>query len=257
MYWLDSHSHLADESFKKDPEGYLERCKENNVGHLLAIACNLEEGEYCLKLHQQYPYIDVALGYHPEDLQKYSPTDWNKLEKALQNKNIIAVGEIGLDYHWDTSYNELQKECFIRQINYANQYDKPIIVHARDAYEDTYNILSQYPVKAGVLMHCYSGSKEMAQRYRTLGKVYFAFGGTLTYKNSIKPKEAALSIPLERILTETDSPTLTPQIFRGQINESKNVRYVGEFLAQLKGISEEELQAAVIKNYEELFKVKL
>jgi TatD DNase family protein len=257
-YWIDTHSHLSDEGFQNDPEGYLSRAKDNNVRHIIAISCNRSDWEWNLRLADQNPDIDVAAGFYPGDVQDFTEEDWEELHEILKDGRILAVGEIGLDYYWDKTYTELQKASFIRQIEWANELDKPVLIHCRDAYEDTYEILKAHPVKRGVLFHCYSGSKEMAVQFMTLPfEVNFAFGGTLTYKNNVRAKETVKYLPLERIMLETDSPYLSPQKFRGQKNESKNVRYVGEYMAELKGIAEEELQDACRKNFERFFKKEL
>lgn len=257
-YWIDTHSHLADESCRKDPEGYLQRALDNGVGRIMAISCSMEDLEWNLALKEKHPWIDVAVGYFPEDVAKYGAQDWEKLYEAVKDPRVSAIGEIGLDYYWDKSFAELQKQCFVRQIEWANEVHKPILVHSRDAYGDTYQILREHPVEKGALMHCYSGSREMTVQYLTLPmKVWFAFGGNITYKNSKNANESALYLDRDHILTETDSPYLAPQNVRGTVNESKNVRYVGEYLSRLKGMREEELQKAVMKNYEELTGVKL
>ena len=257
-FWIDTHSHLSDEGFRADPEGYLARAKENNVGRITAISLSFEDLEWNLDLHEKYSYIDVAAGFFPGDVQNYNEDDWKKLYEALKDPRVIAVGEIGLDYYWDKTYMELQKECFARQIRMANELDKPILIHCRDAYEDTYKILKENPVKRGALMHCYSGSKEFARQLETLStRMYFAFGGTLTYKNNVNGKETVRYLPDHEIMTETDSPYLTPQIFRGKRNESKNVRYVGEYMAELRETDIVSLQEVIMRNYEEFFGVKL
>lgn len=256
LFWIDSHAHLSDEGCRKDPSGYLNRAKENGVGRILAISCTMEDLSWNLGLHEQYPWIDVAAGYFPGDVQNYSDSQWKDLYTALQDKRVIAVGEIGLDYHWDKTYTDLQKECFIRQIQWANELGKPVCIHGRDAYEDIYTILKENPARYGVLMHCYSGTSEMAQQYLSLDQdVRFAFGGTLTYKNNPEARKTVLSLPLDRIMLETDSPYLAPQIFRGKPNEAKNVRYVGEFMAELRQEPVERLQEAFIRNYQEFFRV--
>ena len=254
-YWIDTHSHLSDDSFRADPEGYLSRAYDNNVRHIAAISCNKEDWEWNLALASKYPFIDVMAGFYPGDVQNLTEDDWRDLEAVLRDPRIIAVGEIGLDYYWDKTYTELQKEVFARQIEMANELRKPISIHCRDAYEDTYEVLKKHPAKYGALFHCYSGSKEMAVQYRTLPMdVRFAFGGTLTYKNNHRQREAVMSLPLDRIMLETDSPYLSPQGFRGKKNESKNVRYVGEFLAELWKTDEDILQEQFRRNYIDFFK---
>jgi len=258
MYWIDTHCHLASDACRDNPEEYLERARENNVGRILAISCSIDDLDFHLSLKEKYDFIDVAFGMYPYDALELDDKDWDKVYERLHDDRILAVGEIGLDYYWDKSKKDEQIQNFIKQINWANELDKPILIHARDAYQDVYKILKEYPVKEGALMHCYSGSYEMTVQYRTLSTgVLFAFGGALTYKNSRNAKECASKLPLEYIVTETDSPYMTPQIYRGQKNETKNVRYVGEYLAELRGVSNEDIQEAIMANYERFFKVKL
>ena len=258
LYWIDSHSHLSDEGFRKDPTGYLARAKENNVQRILAISCSKEDWKWNTELSEKEEGIDVAVGFYPGDVRDYDDSDYEELKEMIKHPSIIAIGEIGLDYYWDKSFIDLQKSWFIRQIELANEVELPICIHARDALEDIYSILKEHPVKKGALMHCYSGSKEMATQLMTLDtKVLFAFGGTLTYKNNRRGVETVEMLPMDRILTETDSPYLTPQLYRGQRNESKNVRYVGEYIAELKGLSIEEVQESIMKNYSDFFGVKL
>ena len=251
-YWIDSHSHLLDDVFRNDFDTYIEKAKEYNVGKILCICMNEEELEYGFEVQRKYPMIDLAFGYHPSDVRDITKEGWAYLEEMASDERVVAIGEIGLDYYWDKTYNELQKECFIRQINIANKVNKPILIHVRDSHEDTYNILCEHTPKSLGILHCYSGSKEMADRYSKLG-MYFSFAGPLTFKNAIMPKEVVKELSLDKMFVETDCPYLTPEPFRGKRNEPAYVKYVGEKVAELKGISIEEVQNQMKENYKKLF----
>ncbi|MDD6467679.1 MAG: TatD family hydrolase [Erysipelotrichaceae bacterium] len=251
-YWIDSHAHMVDEVFQEHFDEYMQRAKEYGVGKTLCICLNLAELKRGFQLQQQYPQLDLAVGYYPSDIPHLTEEDWQGLEEAAQDERVIAIGEIGLDYYWDKSFIEQQKEGFIRQIELANRVNKPVLVHARDASLDTYDILKEHPVNAKGILHCYSGSKEMAKRFEQLG-MYFSFAGPLTFKNSKVAKEVAKELPLNRMFVETDSPYLTPEPHRGKQNETAYVKYVGEYLAELKQLDKEIVQKQMIENYQTLF----
>ncbi|MCF0110845.1 MAG: TatD family hydrolase [Erysipelotrichaceae bacterium] len=255
-YWIDTHSHFADEAFQDDFLSYIHRCEEANVGRVLVMCMNRTEWETMIGWKKEYDWLDLACGYHPEDLQKLTEEDWKWLEEVVSDPRCVAIGEIGLDYHWDTSYNDLQKACFIKQLQLADTVNKPVLIHARDAMQDTYDILKAQNVKKGGIMHCYGGSAEMAREFVKIG-YHLAFGGPLTFKNSVKPKETVADTAMENLFIETDCPYMAPVPMRGKQNESSYVHYVGEFMAQMKNVDEETLQKIQMEQYELLFGVKL
>lgn len=251
-YWIDSHSHMIFDEFKDDFDSYIQRAFEANVKRIMCVCLNKEQLEYGYTLKEKYPFLDLAIGYYPLDIPKITEQDWIDLEEAVKDDRVVAVGEIGLDYFWDTSYNDLQKECFIRQIKLANAVNKPIIVHSRDAHDDTYEIISNnVPIKGGI-MHCYSGSLEMAQKLAPFGMM-FALGGPLTYDNSTEGKDVVRYMPLNTLLIETDCPSLPPQAHAGEQSETSYVHYPGESVAKLKDLDIETVQKQMIENYESLF----
>ena len=254
-FWIDSHAHMTDACYQEDFDAYMQRAKEANVGRVLVVCLNIEELHRAYILKEQYPFLDVAVGFYPGDTPELTEKDWQALEEAVQDERVLAIGEIGLDYYWDKSYIDLQKECFIRQIELANRVKKPILIHCRDASQDTYDILVEHKAEYGVLLHCYSGSVEMAKRFEKLG-VYFSFAGPLTFKNSKESKEVVKAMPLERLFVETDCPYLTPVPHRGKQNETSYVHYTGEFLASLKELDIETVQQQMIENYKTLFRIK-
>ncbi|MDO4378469.1 MAG: TatD family hydrolase [Erysipelotrichia bacterium] len=247
-YWIDSHCHMNDKIFYDDFDGYMQRAQENNVLVSNLVCLNKQDLQLSYLLKEKYPRLDISFGYFPEDCLKVSAEDLNYLEKIIsEDKRVKFLGEIGLDYHYGKENKEKQIELFIRQIEIANKYNKTIMIHTRDASEDTYNILEKY-AKTKVLMHCFSESTEMLRRYLKLG-YFISFSGVITFKNAQTPKENVLQCPLDRILTETDCPYLTPVPFRGKTNETSFVRYTGEYMAQLKGVNVEQLQQQIIENY--------
>lgn len=253
-YWIDSHSHMLEDVFQENFDEYMQRAKEYGVERVMCVCLNLKELERGFELKAKYPQLDLAVGYYPSDIPNLTEEDWKGLEQAVQDDRVIAIGEIGLDYYWDKSFIEKQKEGFIRQIELANRVNKPILIHARDAAEDTYNILKEHPVQAKGILHCYSGSVEMAKRFEQLG-MYLSFAGPLTFKNSKVVKEVVKYLPLNRMFVETDCPYLTPEPHRGKQNETAYVKYVGEYLADLKELDVETVQKQMIENYKTLFKL--
>ncbi len=251
--WVDSHAHLADACFKEDIDDVLKRATEANLDHILVICLSFEELEKGLRLQKRDSRIDLAFGFFPTEYNLFTEENKKKMEEVLENNQVVAVGEIGLDYYWETAVDkrEKQKEMFIYQINLAKKYNKPILVHSRDAAEDTLNTLKNHPWK-GVL-HCYSYGVEMAKKFVDMGYV-LSLAGPLTFKNSKVPKEIAEQIPLESLLIETDCPYLTPEPHRGKRNETSYVRHVGEKIAELKKIENEVVQQTLKKTYRNLFK---
>lgn len=249
--WIDTHSHFASDEFQEEFDAYMQRCAAANVGRIMVICMNRQEWQRMIPRLTPYPCIDLAVGYHPEDLRELTAADWTWLEEIVTDPRVKAIGEIGLDYHWDTSYNDLQKEAFIRQIELADRVNKPILVHSRDAAQDTFDLLKAHTPQAKGVMHCYGGSLEMAREYVKLG-FYLSFGGPLTFKNAVRPKEVVSAIDPSFLLIETDCPYMAPHPMRGKQNESSYVHYVGEYMAQLKQMESEALQKQLEANYKRL-----
>lgn len=252
--WIDTHCHITDSIFESELDDLMARCKENQVVRLLNVATDISQAIKSREYAQKYSNIDLAVGFHPEDADKITDKEYADLESELQSGKYIALGEIGLDYYWHNDNKDQQKELFIRQIELANKYNLPVLIHTRDAMQDTFDILKEHRVTRGGILHCYGGSLEMAKEYIKLGYM-IAFGGVVTFKNSVTPKEVSKALPLEVLLTETDCPYMTPVPYRGKRNEPMYVRYTGEYIAQLKEITNEKLQKAVIENYQRLFGV--
>ncbi|MBR0474425.1 MAG: TatD family hydrolase [Erysipelotrichaceae bacterium] len=253
-YWIDTHCHMNDETYRDNLDEYMQRAWDFGVHKNVFICMNRADLEYTFELQKKYPYIDIAYGYHPEDVDKISEDDLKYMEEIIRDERIIAIGEIGLDYYWDKTYKQEQKQLFVRQIEMANKVSKPILIHSRSAAQDTYDILKQN-AKTKVLMHCFGESAEMMREYLKLG-YYIAFGGVVTFKNAKAPKENATNVPLDRLMLETDCPYMTPVPFRGKTNETAYVKYVGEFIAEIRNIPTDELQLQLMENYRRFFSEK-
>jgi len=251
--WIDSHAHLASSTFEHNIEMVIQQAQQANVERILIVAVEIQEAKRAIEIAQKYTMCDVAIGFHPSDLHLIPSNGYEDLEELIQRKEVVAVGEIGLDYYWHKDNKELQKEHFVRQIKLANQYKRPIIVHMRDATQDTYQLLKDNPPQFGGVMHCYSGSAEMALKFIDCG-LMISLGGPVTFTNAQTPKEVARAIPLDKLLIETDSPYLTPHPLRGKPNNPSYVHFVGKQIASLRNMSEIDLQKAVSANYKALFK---
>ena len=253
-YWIDTHCHMNDKIYRENLDEYMQRSLSFNVGRNMFICMNRADLEYTFELKEKYPYIDIAFGYHPEDVKDITEEDLAYMEEIIHDPRIIAIGEIGLDYYWDKTYKEEQKQLFIRQIDLANKVGKPILIHSRSRAQDTYDILKRH-ARVKVLMHCFGESAEMMREYLKLG-YYIAFGGVVTFKNARIPKENVINVPLDRLMLETDCPYMTPVPYRGKTNETAYVRFVGEFVYRERGIEEAVLQQQLMDNYERFFNEK-
>ena len=254
--WIDSHAHLCEDNFMDDLNEVMNRAKTSNVKRIMVIACSIEQGYQALKLSELYKMLDIAVGLHPEDADSVNEGTYQQLESLLNTGKFSAVGEIGLDHYWRNDNKQIQNNVFIRQIELANKYNLPILVHSRDAASDTFNILKQHEVKRTGIMHCYSGSVEMAKEYLRLG-FYISLAGPVTFKNAVMPKAVAQAIPVTSLLIETDCPFMAPQPMRGKRNEPSFVVYIGEEICRLKGITSNEFIDQLNINYQQLFKVKV
>lgn len=247
MNYLDSHCHINDEAFNEDLDAVLNRMLENKVTKAMIVSVSLNDYKKTLNIKKEGIEFKKALGVYPEDTS-ISDEEFNQYIEYV--KDCDALGEIGLDYHWYKDTKDAQKELFIRQIKIAKELNKPIIVHSRDALNDTYEILKEYPCK-GVL-HCYSGSKEMAKEFVKLG-YYISIAGPITWKNAKEPLEVIKVVPLDRLLIETDCPYLTPAPNRGKRNEPSNVVYTARKIMEELNIDEESFLKQINENYDTLF----
>ena len=248
---FDTHAHYDSGAFNADRFEILESMPEKNVGLIVDPGCDLISSRDAIALAEKYDFVYAAVGWHPEDIDKLSEEGFAELTKLAGQPKCVAVGEIGLDYYWDAEHKDEQKALFIRQIELALRLNKPIIVHDREAHGDSFDIVCRYPELRGVF-HCYSGSAEMAAELLKRGW-YLGFDGPITYKNARKSIEVLEMCPLDRMVIETDSPYLTPVPNRGKRNDSSNLKYVIEKIAEVKGISPEEIERATFENGKRLY----
>lgn len=251
MKLVDTHCHLDNEKFDEDRLEVIERIKEN-LEFCVNIGYDLASSKKSLELAKKYDFIYAVIGIHPIDIAEYSHEVEKELELLGKEPKVVAIGEIGLDYHWMTEPKEVQQDRFKKQLELAKRLNKPVVIHTRDAMEDTVNILKEYPDVTGVL-HCYPGSLETAKQL--VDRFYLGIGGTLTFKNAKKTVEVVKDIPLDRIVIETDCPYLTPEPFRGKRNEPIYVEYVAKKIAEIKGISVEEVTRVTTENAKKLYKI--
>lgn len=250
---FDSHAHLDDGRYDNDREQVILEAKQNKVEYILNVGSSLNSSIRSINLANKYEGIFASVGIHPHNAKDIDEDTIEILKSLTNNKKVVAIGEIGLDFYYDHSSRELQRKWFKRQIELAKQVNLPIIIHNRDANQEVFDILKQYDVgKLGCVMHCYSGSLEMAKEYIKLG-VYISLAGPVTFKNAKKTYEVAKEIPLEWLMIETDCPYLTPTPHRGKRNEPTYVNYIAGTVAEAKGISFEEIAKATTINAKKLF----
>lgn len=247
--FIDTHCHLFNEYYDNIEE-IINKYRDNNIKRIIVSGVDKESNMEVLDLVRKYDMVYGSLGFHPTELKEFCYDDLDWLEENINNKKIVAVGEIGLDYHYDDTDKELQIDVLRRQLEIAKKYDKPIIFHSRDAIGDTYDILKEYKLKGSI--HCFSGSVEMAREFVKLGYM-IGVGGVVTYKNSRVLKEVVKDTPLSYILLETDAPYLSPVPLRGTRNNSSNIPIIAEVVADLKGVSSAYVSRVSTDNAERLF----
>ncbi len=253
---IDSHAHLDDKRFNRDRKKLIENFENDGLELVVNIGADLKSSIDSVKLAEEYENIYAAVGVHPHSAKELDDDMLEIIRSFASREKVVAIGEIGLDYYYDNSPRDVQKIWFKKQLDLAKEVDLPVVIHTRDASQETFDILkeAQDGTLRGVL-HCYSGSLEMALEYIKMG-FYISIAGPVTFKNSKESKKVAQGVPLERLLIETDSPYLTPEPNRGKRNEPAYVRYVAAEIAELRGISYEELIEATSRNTKELFGIK-
>ena len=252
--YFDTHAHYDDEAFDADRDQLLAALPENGVGLVLIPGCDLGSSESALRLAQSYPHVYAAVGIHPEEWSGCREGDLERIDALAGQSKVLAIGEIGLDYYWDAVHKQEQKQLFRRQIEIALRHGLPVIVHDREAHGDTLEIVLDYPELRGVF-HCFSGSPEMARELVKRGW-YLGVDGPVTYKNARKAPEVLAACPMDRLLLETDSPYLSPVPLRGKRNDSRNLRYIAEKIAEIKGCSTEEIEVCSMENGKRLFHIE-
>lgn len=253
---FDTHAHYDDKVFEEDRESILKQLPKEGIARVVNIGASLESCKRTIQLMEQYPYIYGALGVHPSDTLQLDEDSFAWLKKQYNREKCIAVGEIGLDYYWKEPSREIQKEWFIKQLQLAKEIKLPVVIHSRDAAKDTIDIMTAQKVEEiGGVIHCYSYTKETAKIFLDMG-FYFGIGGVITFKNGKKLREAVEYLPMERIVLETDSPYLSPEPNRGKRNDSRNLIYVAEAIAQIKKLSLEEVKQITWQNACKLYRLK-
>ncbi len=249
---FDTHAHYDDEKFDGDREAVLSSLPSKGVHAVLNAACDMESCKTSIQLSQAYDFVYASVGVHPHSAESFTKQDVDTIASYTKQPKVAAIGEIGLDYHYDFSPRDVQKQVFERQIQLALDLDLPIIVHDREAHADTMELLKKYRPRG--IVHCYSGSAEMAKEILKLG-MYIAFGGAVTFKNARKVVEAAASVPLERLLVETDCPYMSPEPFRGTRCDSSLIAYTAQKLAELHHTDPQSLLDQTCKNAYDVYQI--
>lgn len=251
MKIIDSHVHLNNSQFDEDREQVFERIKEN-LDFVVNIAYDMESSEIGVEYSKKYDFIYCTVGFHPDEIEGYSEENERKLEELAKNEKVLAIGEIGLDYHWMTRPKEEQWDIFRKQLELARKIKKPVVIHTREAMQDTVNILNEFPDVGGIL-HCYPGSTETAKQM--IDRFYLGIGGVLTFKNAKKLVDVVRDIPLEKLVIETDCPYMAPTPYRGKRNEPIYTEEVAKKIAEIKGISYEEVVKVTNENTRKAYKM--
>ncbi|MFZ3578506.1 TatD family hydrolase [Virgibacillus sp. DJP39] len=252
---FDTHVHLNARQFEEDRDEVIKRAFEAGVTHMVVVGFDRETIPLAIQIAEQYDTIYAAVGWHPVDAIDMTPEDLAWIEELSAHPKVVAIGEMGLDYHWDKSPKDVQKDVFRKQIRLAKKIDMPIIIHNREATEDIIAILQEENAKeVGGIMHCYNDTVDYVQECLDMN-FYISLGGPVTFKNASDPKEVAVKVPLNRLLVETDAPFLAPHPNRGKRNEPSYVTLVAEKIAELREITVEELSENTTKNAREFFRL--
>lgn len=250
---FDTHVHVNAEQFNEDLEDVIERAKEAGVDNMVVVGFDRPTIIRAMELIETYDFMYAAVGWHPVDAIDMTEDDLQWIEELSNHPKVVAIGEMGLDYHWDKSPKDVQMEVFRKQIRLAKKVGLPIIIHNREATADIVNILKEEEAsRIGGIMHCFSGSAETALECINMN-FYISLGGPVTFKNAKKPKEVAAAVPLDRLLIETDCPYLAPHPYRGKRNEPSYVKLVAEQIAEIKQLTIEEVSQATTENAKKLF----
>lgn len=251
---FNTHTHLNSKELYEEHDQLIKNALDCNVKKLVVVGFDLESSKKAIEIANKYENVYATVGICPTEIRESEEIPYLEYEKLLKDKKVVAVGEVGLDYYYETTAKEKQKECLLEFIKMANKYDLPIVIHSRDALMDTLNFLKENPVVNKGIMHCYSGSAEAAVEFVKLG-YYISLAGPVTFKNARVPKSVAEVIELKNLLVETDDPYLSPHPYRGKRNEPKNVTLVVDEIARIKGVSYEEVANTTYQNAIEVFKL--
>ncbi|MBQ3529821.1 MAG: TatD family hydrolase [Oscillospiraceae bacterium] len=251
---FDTHAHLNDPAFDEDREALMAGLADKGIGLVMNAGCSLESSRDIIRMAERYPWLYASVGSHPDSADEVNEEVIEEYRKLCSHEKVKAIGEIGLDYYYEDIPREIQKKAFRMQMALANELDMPVIIHEREAHDDGMRIVKEFPKVKGVF-HCYSGSAEMARQLVNMGW-YIGFTGVLTFKNARKAVETAASVPLERIVLETDCPFMAPEPYRGKRNDPGYLPKMAEKLAEIRGISVEEAIAATTENAKRLYRIQ-
>ena len=249
--YFESHAHYDDERFDEDRDTLLASFPAEGIETVVNASSDIKSSKASIALSEKYPFFYAAVGVHPHEVENITEADIDELRELSKHPKVVAIGEIGRDYYYDLSPRDLQRHWFKRQLELADELKMPVIIHSRDAAQECFDIIKNSNVRNGVI-HCYSGSAEMAEEYIKMG-FYIGVGGSLTFKNNKKGVETVERIPIEKILIETDSPYLAPVPCRGKRNDSRLLKYVVEKISQLKNIPENDICNITKNNAQNLF----
>ena len=249
--YFESHAHYDDERFDEDRDTLLASFPAEGIETVVNASSDIKSSKASIALSEKYPFFYAAVGVHPHEVENITEADIDELRELSKHPKVVAIGEIGLDYYYDLSPRDLQRHWFKRQLELADELKMPVIIHSRDAAQECFDIIKNSNVRNGVI-HCYSGSAEMAEEYIKMG-FYIGVGGSLTFKNKKKGVETVERIPIEKILIETDSPYLAPVPYRGKRNDSRLLKYVVERISQIKNIPENDICNITKNNAQNLF----
>lgn len=251
MEFFDSHSHFNDEKFNEDREFIIKQIYNEGITKTVCVGYNLLQSEFAIKIAESTDFIYATCGISPNDIIDFSEENLKKIEELSKNNKVVAIGEIGLDYYWNKNNKIFQKELFIKQIDIANKMNLPIVIHTREATLDTIQILKEHPVDKKGIFHCCPLNQELVKEGLKLG-FYISFSGNITFKNA-KSEEVVKLVPNDKILIETDSPYLSPEPFRGKRNTPSNVKLVAKKIAEIKGISIEDVARITYDNASKIY----
>lgn len=252
---FDTHAHYDDEAYEEDREDILKLIRQDGVGLVTDVGATIASTKKAVALSEQYDFIYAAVGVHPEGVEELTNQDMDWLCELAKREKVVAIGEIGLDYYYEDPKRDIQKIWFRKQLEVARKTGLPVVIHSRDAAQDTLDIIKEeHGEQIGGVIHCFSYGKEMAQIYLDMG-FYLGIGGVVTFKNGKKLKEVVKCTSIERIVLETDAPYLTPEPNRGKRNASHYLKYVAQEIAQLKGMTTKEVIAVTTKNAKEMYRI--
>lgn len=252
--YFESHAHYDDKKFDEDRDELLENLKQNDVDYIINVGADMKSSLISIELSHKYSFVYAAVGIHPHDAQNMKDTDIKTLKDYCNDKKVVAIGEIGLDYYYDFSPRQLQRNCFKKQLELCEVVNKPVIIHSRDASQECFDMIKKSNVRNGVI-HAFSGSVEMAKAYIDMG-FYIGIGGIITFKNARKLIEVVENISIENILIETDSPYLSPVPNRGTRNNSQNLKFIAEKIGQIKQLEPKIVAQKTKNNALSLFGIK-